>query len=155
VRSGKKVSGSLSQRAEWPNNEMRRGAVFGNRSFSPADAAVGIEFDKLTSGDLALSSFLAAAKNGLSSTCIFTRTQNKATHVWNWMDFFVYGKGTRPVGIRRRQRQADGRKMERELTREREEKGKALEGPVHHRRASSTLFFSPHCENTSARFYVF
>jgi hypothetical protein len=46
---------SLSQQAEWPNNEMRRGAVFGNRSFSPADAAVGIEFDKLTSGDLGLS----------------------------------------------------------------------------------------------------
>lgn len=39
---------------EWPNNEMRRGAVFGNRSFSPADVAVGIEFDKLTSGDLGL-----------------------------------------------------------------------------------------------------
>jgi hypothetical protein len=68
---------SLSQRAEWPNNEMRRGAVFRNRSFSPADAAVGIEFDKLTSGDLALSSFLAAAKNGLSSTRMYIYSHTK------------------------------------------------------------------------------
>lgn len=100
---------------EWPNNEMRRGAVFGNRSFSPADVAAGIEFDKLTSGDLGLQHFLAVAKNGLSpqlNVYLLALSQNKAARTQNY--FFVYPREGQtcwhPPAINVR---ADGRKMER------------------------------------------
>lgn len=73
-------------------------------------------------------------------------SQNKAAHTQNY--FFVYiRERDRPVGIRPQSTSEQMGEKWRELVREREEKRKAS--------ASSTLFFSPHCENTSARFYIF